>query len=247
VLGVYPSALHVRWTLPDASATIGALAVDDEPTVFWDGNRAHELIAAWQDQVGWTPDWGAVGAVGGNGSSGRRVIEHVLNPLGVHPQETYFTDCLPTYFIKSGPHSQSARIRTVYDPFAAASGGRLSPADLPARPTPRELVGRAVLEERDLLLAQLAESGAPAVVTLGQEAADVLAAITDSPPITLVHDDTYGQPRSLNTAGRRVDWLALVHPGNRATSWASQHRTWMTQQHAADTTAGPAHPAEGRG
>jgi hypothetical protein len=34
VLGVYPSALHIRWTLPDRSASVSALAVDDEPTVF---------------------------------------------------------------------------------------------------------------------------------------------------------------------------------------------------------------------
>lgn len=223
VLGVYPSALHVRWTLPD------------------------QLIAAWQDQVNWAPEWGTIASVGGNGSSGRIVTEHVLNPLGVHPQQAYFTDCLPTYFVKSGPRSQGGRIRAVYDPFAAASAGRLAPADLPPRPTPRELVGRAVLEERDLLLAQLTESGAPAVVTLGQEAADVLAAIIDTRPITLVPDDTYGRPRSLNAAGRPVEWLALVHPGNRATSWATRHRTWMTQQQAEDATCdGPDAPQGAR-
>lgn len=41
MLGVYPSALHVRWTLPSwwsgDQRVVGALAVADEPTVFWDG------------------------------------------------------------------------------------------------------------------------------------------------------------------------------------------------------------------
>lgn len=41
VLGVYPSAVHVRWDLPLWAQTaerraVGALAIADEPTVFWD-------------------------------------------------------------------------------------------------------------------------------------------------------------------------------------------------------------------
>jgi hypothetical protein len=78
VLGVYPSALHVRWTTPDGLHTVGALAVDDEPTV---------------------------------------------------------------------------------------------------RPSAPELVRCAISEERATLLSQIAASGSPRVVTLGQEASDVFAAI----------------------------------------------------------------------
>src|SRR3954465_2597268 len=96
VLGVYPSALHVRWRRPDG-VTVGALAVDDEPTVFWDGADAAQRIERWQQAVGWTDQWGSVTAAGGgNGSSGRHVVDHVLRPLDVLPDQVYFTDCLPT-------------------------------------------------------------------------------------------------------------------------------------------------------
>ncbi|ALE78004.1 hypothetical protein WY02_05670 [Pseudonocardia sp. AL041005-10] len=102
----------------------------------------------------------------GNGSSGRHVVMHVLDPLGVAAAATLFADCLSTYFVKGGAGSQGERIRTAYQPFAERVG--LAPARLPSRPSHSELVRRAVAEERSTLLAQLGGSGAARVVTLGQ-------------------------------------------------------------------------------
>lgn len=183
VLGVYPSALHVRWQPPDGRP-IGALAVDDEPTVFWDGADAKERIEDWKKAVDWSPSWGTVGGAGGNGSSGRHVVDHVLTPLGVSADRVHFTDCLPTYFVKDGAGSQRDAIDKYYEPFAARQA-RLSRADLPSRPKATELVRRAVAEEGVTLRQQLAEARAPRVVTLGQEAADVLAGIADLDPVEL--------------------------------------------------------------
>ncbi|HEY1574606.1 MAG TPA: hypothetical protein VGG05_24960, partial [Pseudonocardiaceae bacterium] len=86
---------------------VGALAVDEEPTVFWDGVDAARRIEQWQRTVGWEPGWGSIAAAGGNGSSGRHVVDHVLRPLGIAPEQVYFTDCLPTYFIKPGSGGQA--------------------------------------------------------------------------------------------------------------------------------------------
>lgn len=59
VLGVYPSALHVRWTPPAWHACrkpkpVSALAVDVEPVVFWVGVAPDPeiLIEEWKAQVG---------------------------------------------------------------------------------------------------------------------------------------------------------------------------------------------------
>jgi len=228
VLGVYPSALHVRWALPGGSATVGALAVDDEPTVFWDGADAAERIRSWRDAVGWTEAWGTIGAAGGNGSSGRHVVAHVLDPLGVAPAATLFTDCLPTYFVKGGAGSQGERIRTVYQPFAERTG--LAPAQLPPRPTPQELVRRAVVEEQSTLLAQLGGSQAPRIVSLGQEAADVLAAITGAERSVLSTGVEYGRPRAVVLDGSRREWIPLTHPGNRTPAWVARHAVWAADQ-----------------
>jgi hypothetical protein len=225
VLGVYPSALHVQWRRPDG-VKVGALAVDDEPTVFWDGADAAPRIKRWQDAVRWTPRWGSVSAAGGNGSSGRHVVDHVLTPLGVAPEEVCFTDCLPTYFVKSGAASQAVAIRDAYSPFAAAQSPPLPPADLPSRPSPTKLVHRAVTEEGPTLRAQIAEAAAPTIVTLGQEAADVLAAIADADRVVLTLEAGYGRTRPVTVACRQMRWMPLIHPGNHSPTWKNQHQQW---------------------
>ena len=52
VLGAYPSAVHVRWTPPKTTGLkpISALAIDNEPTVFWDGSDAEDRVERWKAQ-----------------------------------------------------------------------------------------------------------------------------------------------------------------------------------------------------
>lgn len=229
VLGVYPSALHVRWTRPDGQV-VGALAVADEPEVFWDGADADQRIAQWRDAVDWQDSWGRTGAAGGNGSSGRVVASKVLDPLGVSPDRTYFSDCLPNYFVKTGAGSQGQRIRTVYNEFAATVGEPLHLADLPDRPKPGQLVERAIRDERNELLDQIQQSGAARIVTLGQEAADVLVGIAGLAEINLGTRLDYGAPRKAIIGTRALEWIPLTHPGNRTPHWVARHDEWARVQ-----------------
>lgn len=229
VLGVYPSALHVQWRLPDRVTAFGALAVDDEPVVFWDGADAQERIEQWRRDVDWKDEWGSVGLAGGNGSSGRVVVDEVLTPLSIDPDRTWFTDCLPYYFVKKGRGSQGDRIAEVYQPFAAQHG--LPPADLPSRPAASGLVRRTLTEEKEDLTRQFAEARAPRVVTLGQEAADVLTGLAGVERVVLRADASYGTPRSVTVGGTKLEWLPLTHPGNRTPAWREQHKQWMRGEH----------------
>jgi hypothetical protein len=74
--------------------------------------RGTVVRAAVVREVGWKAEWGTVGGAGGNGSSGRHVVKHVLEPLGVTPERTYFTDCLPTYFLKEDSDQASFTVST---------------------------------------------------------------------------------------------------------------------------------------
>ena len=85
ILGAYPSALHIQWKLPTNSPIprqgIRAVAVDNEPEVFWDGSGEEALIQNWREAVGWDPAWGECMPVGHqNGSSGKWVNASVLKP-----------------------------------------------------------------------------------------------------------------------------------------------------------------------
>src|SRR4051794_12602737 len=77
ILGAYPSALHVHWDAPNG-ASIAAIAVDNEPEVFWDGADAAKYVDEWASKR-FDPAWGTV-SPRGNGSSGVWVREHILAP-----------------------------------------------------------------------------------------------------------------------------------------------------------------------
>ncbi|MFA9430023.1 hypothetical protein [Egicoccus sp. AB-alg2] len=243
VVGVYPSALHVRWDLPtwavagqDLPPRVGALAVDVEPTVFWDGTDPEptELVAAWQQRVGFLSgdEPGKHGHVREtmNGTSGRSVVERVLGPLGVDPCRTMFTDLVPRFFVKTGTGGraeQGDRIRDVYEPFARLVG--LPPANLPARPAQRQLVSGVVTEERNRLRNELAAAGASVIVTLGSEAREALRQIVDDAdgvPARDLRRDNYGEPGTLRIGRYRARWYALTHPGNRSPAWREVHAQW---------------------
>lgn len=227
VLGVYPSALHVRWQRPNGAVHVQALAVDDEPEVFWDGADGAERVRRWSEQVGWQPSWGRVSS-SGNGTSGRAVNEDVLVPLGTRLDRCYLTDCLPRYHVKYGRGSQGDAMTERYAGFADALG--LPTFSLPRRPTRSALVRQAIVENGDALREQLSRSGADVVVTLGEEAADVFAAIADIERVVLQRDETYGRERRL-PPGRNVRaWIPLKHPGMRASQWKARHDDWKASR-----------------
>jgi hypothetical protein len=186
-----------------------------------DGADAQQRIRHWQETVQWSQRWGSVSAAGGNGSSGQRVVDHVLQPLGVGPEQVYFTDCVPTYFIKSGTGSQTEAIRDRYSPFAAAQSPPLTPADLPARPSTSELVHHAVNVDGPVLRSQIADAAAPTIVNAGWTAPDFGGTGTQARPrgITVDTPETESRrdlsgpspivPRSLQVSAA-LGWRLLV-------------------------------------
>ncbi len=231
VLGVHPGALHVRWSRPNARP-VPALAVEDEPSALWTGRDQTDRIATWRERVGWRPEWGAVGAVppaGPNGGPGRLVVTDVLEPLGLDPRAAYATDCVPTYLVQPGERQDSA-VRE-YDGFAAAAG--LPASSLRRRPDKHDLVRLAVRLEGPGLLRQLRESDAPAVVTLGREAADVFAALAGVPRVPFRLTGDYGATRPVHLGDRELRWTPLVHPGaHLGVGWRNCHARWVLARRA---------------
>ena len=162
VVGVYPSAWHVAWTAPaylrspSRRGTVAALAVDVEPTVFWEGDSEGflERLAVWKAEVGFTDgdDPGAHGRIGNkspaaNGSSGAKLEARYLTPLGIAAASTAFTDVYPVFMIKSSGRGNSVRreqgdaITSEYDVIARKLG--FQPSSLPQRSVPKNLVTEA--------------------------------------------------------------------------------------------------------
>ncbi len=245
---MYPSAFHISWTPPDECDDrpdakkrfpyIAALAVDVEPVVFWDGAvpKPSDLFEAWAKEVGFTELHGHAAASRSNGPSGAGLIDRYLNPLGLSPDRISFTDVVPTFFTKHGPGSQGEAIAKRFAPIAAKIG--LHKGSLPARPAPSALVRQAVETQRDRLRAELSDVRAPLVITLGQEAADVIRRVVDRADgaQTKLAADGYGQVGEIAIGGYKADWMPLAHPGVvRPTNgaWSRTHALWEAKHDGA--------------
>lgn len=229
VLGAYPSALHVRWTPPTGSGlkAIRALAVDNEPWPFWDGEDERERVAAWAEQ--WFDEGCGVVAPAGrlNGSSGRWVRDQVLAPLRTHADDTWITDCLDTYRASDGQHG---RIADTYDPLAEELG--LPTAKLGDHPDEDQIVREALDAQRQRLLHELEVVAPDVIVTLGRAAARVLHSLLELDGEAELSSDDYGAFTHAVFRDRPVQWVALAHPG-APTRWQAIHKQWVTK-HAED-------------
>lgn len=236
VLGAYPSALHVRWTPPVAPAgsepwqSIAAVAVDNEPAPFWEGEDQEFRIAAWMDRVRYDPmRWGTVSPAGHlNGSSGVKVRDRVLDPLGVDRSECWITDCLDTYRCSV---DLAEALEKRFLPFARTVG--LAPHRLLPHPSQAAIVEEALRDHRVRLAAELDACRPELVVTLGNAALQVLRELLDdrSLPGELAPDAGYGTVLPSRRNGTALGVLPLAHPA-APKEYQDAHGRWMTAKQA---------------
>lgn len=281
---MYPSAWHVAWKAPaylasrTGTGSVAALAVDVEPTVFWNGatDDHSAMLDTWRSATGFVEGdgpgshgWISTRSPSANGSSGTKVEQRYLRPLGIAPERAAFTDVYPVFVVKkSGPRSrrreQGDAIASEYDSIAADLGEQ--PSTLPSRPTSRQLVSAALEQFSNRIVQDLEAAAAPFVIALGDEALHVLSqirALRPKPPansITETYGTGYGRAGSLTTNGAPAGWVALAHPGllkgepkrvtidpaNRAgQGWNWLHAKWADEQAATPRAPSGLPPALG--
>ena len=226
VLGAYPSALHVRWRPPPgpASRLVNALAVDNEPEPFWNGEDQSVRIESWIAGRDWREDWGVIEPVPRlNGPSGQWVQEMVLDPFGIDRSAASITDCLDTY---RASVKMARAIETVYQPFAAERG--LPQASLSQHPSENQIVTEAATHHLGRLRDELAAATPAVIVTLGNAALRVLRALVDVPvgPPKLSALPGYGESLDVTVGGSPIRWFPLAHPAAPAVYQAA-HRRWI--------------------
>lgn len=223
VLGAYPSALHVEWRTPDGRR-VAALPVDNEPYPFWDGSGMDEFFDRWRTQY-FRPQWGSVTPSSLNGSSGRKLHEEWIAPLGIDRRDYFVTDCLDTAMMSTGVERRvtaDGGADATYHLLVDELG--LPPVEMPPHPSEGEIVARA-RGNHDRIRGQLAASGATMLITLGNAAARVVAEVGGQTGGGLEHD-SYQEVRHIDVGGRSYAWHALVHPAVRP-PWTETHRVWL--------------------
>lgn len=226
VLGAYPSAIHVRWVPPKATGLkpISALAVDNEPTVFWDGADADTRVRAWSERH-FNPAWGDVAPARLNGPSGSWLRSNVLDPLSAAGAgDQFITDCLTTYRLSSGA---ALRLADTYEPMVERTDD-LESAALLSHPSESQIVREALQTQTARLTDQIASASPRVIVTLGNAAARVMTHLCgQTADDGTLRPDGYGQARAVTVSGRRLAWVSLVHPATPPI-WQARHRDWLS-------------------
>lgn len=228
ILGAYPSALHVRWHVPEHNLSVQAVAVDNEPEPFWTGEDEEQQFENWRKTVSFQDKWGEVKPCGRlNGSSGIWVQKRILNVLKVPRARTWITDCLDTYH-----ESKGATSRLGSDPVATLVKTLGIPERcLDAHPSEHEIVAKALKGHTTRLTAELRVAQPKTVVTLGNAALRVLNELVDAggPRIPkLSSGESYGRPLTVRIDGRACEWVPLAHPAAPA-AYQIAHDRWSNQ------------------
>ncbi|WP_148232251.1 uracil-DNA glycosylase family protein [Janibacter sp. HTCC2649] len=224
VLGAYPSAFHVRWVPPEPWRPVPAIPVDNEPAVFWDGEAPDpaELFERWATTY-FNDSWGQVTPSRLNGSSGAKLAERWLAPVSFSRADAFITDCLPLSRASVGV---AKRLADAYAPFAVATSA--PKASLLAHPSENEIVHEALDQHAERIRAQIDAAQPQAIITLGNAAARVLAALNGASGRSgVLNAETYGQPRPLAGVAPGARWHALIHPAAPA-FWQSRHDEFLS-------------------
>ena len=218
VAALYPAAAKV------------ALAVDDEPTPFWEGDGELDFIAAWRQGVGFRDEWGHIQAAPRfNGPSGQKLRKMLLDPLALDHGDVWVTDCLDLYHASKG---NAGRVTDTYQALVehlADGPASLPEASLLPHPTEAEIVRMAISQHIPRLLAEIQICVPDRIVTLGNAALRVIRHLAGAPedvPSRLSANASYGQPRQLVVGGRSIELVPLAHPAAPAV-YQEAHQRWL--------------------
>ena len=155
VLGVYASAVHARWDDANGDRLVRALGVASEPCIFWRGEGVEDIVS----RIDVPPEAGSLQPAADryNGPSGRSLDQHYLEPLGLSRDDAWLCDLVPYSCMNP---DQDRAINRRYAPMVKRWG--LPAVDWPRRPSKCTDAAR-----RDQIAAELRESAAELVVTLG--------------------------------------------------------------------------------
>jgi hypothetical protein len=220
IVGIYSSAVHARWIGLNGQTKIAALAVANEPYIFWRGDNAREHIPTIDERLGRL----VPASPGNNGPSGKALDESYLNPLGLSRDETWLSDLVPhTLSNKKQRHA----IENYYGPLL--HGFALPKSTVPCEPE-NEAEWAALVDERRLL-EELRQSEANTIVTLGNRVIKSFLNRVCATSFARLTERNYGLPRPATIDGKLYKVICLAHM--RVTTirptpiWQETHQSWI--------------------
>jgi uracil-DNA glycosylase len=230
ILGVYASAVHVKWINPKGRTLVKALAVASEPYIFWKGDRADKIIKDIQipKELGHLEPADPMF----NGPSGKILDSQYLKPLGLTRDNIWLCDILA--FTRINPGQRKA-IDRQYKPMIKQY--KLPKCTIPDF-SEQELDSEA---RRKAILKELESSGAEVLILLGDMPIKYfLNYYTEEKKLHLANYGLeigdYGKPNPTTINGNKYQVIPLVHPrqagklGLHDEVWHKLHQEWIEKK-----------------
>ena len=230
VLGVYASAVHAKWIGSNSKTIVRALAVASEPSIFWKGDNADNIIS----KIKIPPELGKLlpASKNMNGPSGNSLDEMFLNPLGFSREDSWLCDLLP--YSRMNLSQKKALDKNYTDELVKKHS--LNAFSIPEF-NKKELNSES---RRNEILRELKQSRARKIILLGDLPIKYFLSkvIDDKVKVTSLKDFgtttmTYGKFHSFSIEGTRYEVLPLVHPrqarglGRHSKLWFDLHAKWI--------------------
>lgn len=227
ILGVYASAVHVKWIGPNGKTRIRAMAVASEPEIFWRGDA--EYVKKVIADINLDPKYGHLEPADQafNGPSGKCLDDNYIHPLGLTRKDVWLCDLLPES--RKNP-SQEEALRKNYDGYVNI------PYKFP--PVPKPIADEQRVDE---IVKELEASGSQKIILLGDEPIKYFINHFDKPinfdkPIKKLSDiKPYGKEIKVPINGKNYNVICLAHPrqtaklGKSSEKWYDVHHTWIKE------------------
>ena len=221
ILGVYASAVHVKWYGPDNKIRIRAMAVASEPEIFWRGDDEYVLNII--DKINLAPQYGYLKPAepAFNGPSGICLDNNYIAPLGLTRKDVWLCDLLPE---SRKNNSQAKALKEKYDNFVDCE------YNFPSLP-------KCIADERRIqeIVTELEESGARQIILLGDEPIKYFLQRFKPEIKKLSSIQPYGKKIEFSINGVNYSALCLAHPrqtaklGNSSQYWFDCHQRWLQE------------------
>lgn len=222
ILGVYASAVHVKWYGPDGKIRIRAMAVASEPEIFWRGSK--DYVESVINRINLDSKYGHLEPADAafNGPSGICLDRNYIEPLVLTRKEVWLCDLLPES--RKNP-SQALALSKNYDGFV----------DIPYNFPP---VTRPIADEERIneIVKELEVSKAKRIILLGDEPIKYFLNKFESSVKKLSSIEPYGKDIEVTINGNDYTVQCLAHPrqtarlGNSSQHWYEAHQKWMNER-----------------
>ena len=229
VLGVYSNPVNARWLFPDGKTFIMAVAIANEPEIYWRGNP--QYVNKILSGIMVPPEMGSLVAAHKNlnGAAGRALDYNLLNPLGLKRSQTWLCDLIPYALANK---SQRKALRKYF--------GYMEKYDLPeTRLKPDTIKSKLINKQRVEEIAQeIKESRADLLITLGDLPLHHFVRHYNENIKSLSSFEKYGQIEDVTIEGKKMMLLPVVYPrqagkkGKYSKRWYGIHNWWVNNEAA---------------